>query len=483
MRKVRFLLLPLLSLGLMVPLLAQGQVQTAQTASICELPAGATMESLWRYVADLADPQMLGRLTGAPSGRKAEEYVAAAMRALKLQVMAQPVTFPLYEVGKPVALELLDGAQKPIRSFQYVDDFREIDYSGSGDVRGELFFVGWGIDEAGLSPYAGLDLKGKIAVILSGAPQGTDPELVRPDRKLDWAYRHGARAAVIVPSGKMAERMAATRKEAKMRALDWKYGFHADLYHADMPAVFVHADATELLTGKKVAELAADPAPRALGKSVRLLLNGHVYPQATSHNVIGILQGSDPLLASETILIGAHYDHLGVGGDGRVFCGAADNASGSAVVLEAARAFSACAQRPKRTLVFALWCGEEQGLHGSNHYVNQEPLLPLEKTKLMIQLDSLDNQQGPCITNITDNETIQRFFAKAIAEKRVEVLDTKGQCASDDCAFLAKKVPACRFVAFGEHHHQDVDTIAHLNKEILKKTADLVIEGIRNTAY
>jgi Zn-dependent M28 family amino/carboxypeptidase len=188
-------------------------------------------------------------------------------------------------------------------------------------------------------------------------------------------------------------------------------------------------------------------------------------------------------VAGQAIVIGAHYDHIGMGGDGRVFPGAADNASGTAVVLEAARAFATCGQKPKRTVVFALWCGEEQGLYGSKHYVEKDPVVPLDSTRLMIQVDYLDDQNGPCISNVTDDEMVQRFIGAAVKENRVIVLDTKGQCASDDCSFLERKIPACRFIAQGEHHHKDVDTAANLSRQMLKETADLVIEGIRNTAF
>jgi len=447
------------------------------------LPAGAAVESLWQYAADLADPAMQGRLTGAPSGRRAEEYVEAAMRALPLEVRLQSVPFAVYEVRPPVAFELPAQGGRPARAFAYLDDFREVDYSGAGEVSGELYFLGHAIDAPGMAPDPAPDLAGKIAVFLSGAPEGTAPDLARLDRKLDYAWRLGARAAVVVPSVKLAERHARAPKEAEMRALDGEYGFHPELHHPDLPVVFVHAHLVETLTGKKTEELAADPAPRPLGVSARLQVNGSVYPEAASRNVIGVLPGVDPELAKEVVLIGAHYDHLGVGGDGRIFCGAADNASGAAVVLEAARAFAGCPVRPKRTLVFALWCGEEQGLHGSKFYCNREPLFPLEDTKLMVQIDYLDDQYGPCVSNVTDAELMQRFLSAAIAEKRVEVLDTQGQCASDDCSFLAKNVPACRFIAFGGHHHQDTDTVASLSRDMLRKTADLVIEGIRNTAY
>src|SRR5205085_2400616 len=109
-------------------------------------------------------------------------------------------------------------------------------------------------------------------------------------------------------------------------------------------------------------------------------------------NVIGILEGSDPQLKSEAIIIGAHYDHLGHGGSGslaanstEIHHGADDNASGTTAVIELARIF-AKERRPKRTLIFMTFAGEEEGLLGSKFYVNN-PAWPLEKTVAMINLD------------------------------------------------------------------------------------------------
>jgi hypothetical protein len=473
-------MIPLNVLPLLLTLLTTPPPTPAVPAG---LPAGAVPESLWRYVSTLAAPEMKGRLTGSPSGRAAEDYVERAMRALPLEVHTQDVSFDLYDVQPPITLARLDARGRPERTFTYLDDYREVDFTGTGDVSGELVFVGYGIDLPGFSPYGTVSVKDRVALVLTGLPAGVGPDSARLDRKLDWAFRRGAKAVVVLPCGRMGQRVAEQGPQAKVRALDLHSAFHAELAHADRPAVFVQAGAAEALTGLAPDSLAAHPTPRALGYAVRVAVNGHTYPQTHSRNVIGVLRGSDPALAGQAILIGAHYDHIGMGGDGRVFCGAADNASGSAVVLEAARAFATCGRRPRRTLIFALWCGEEQGLYGSKHYVEQEPIVPLDSTRLMIQIDYLDDQNGPCISNVTDDETIQRFIGAAAREKRVIVLDTKGQCASDDCSFLEHHVPACRFIAQGEHHHQANDTVANLSRDMLRETADLVIEGIRNTAY
>ncbi|MBP7864355.1 MAG: M20/M25/M40 family metallo-hydrolase [Acidobacteria bacterium] len=452
-------------------------------AAIAGLPEQADPKRLETWVADLSAPSMGGRLTGSPSGKAAEAYVEDAMRATGLEVRTQEVRFPLWEVLPGASLTLLGQGDAKPHAYAYLDEYREVDYSGSGDVTGDLVFAGFGLQTATVDSYAGVDVKGKVAVILSGKPEGVEAEDARVDRKLDTASRKGAAAVVFIPQGKMGERVEEKGDEAEVQATDLKRDFHPELYHADLPAVFLRRKAAETLLGMAPEAAARAPAARALGKRVHLVLQSRLCREAVSRNVFGILRGSDPALAEEVILVGAHYDHLGAGADGRIFFGAADNASGTAVVLEAATAFARSGVKPKRTLVFALWCAEEQGLYGSTHYVTKEPLFPLARTRMMIQLDYLDDQYGPCISNPDDNPVFVSFVGKAFEEKKLIPLKLGGQCASDDCPFLAAKVPAYRFIAYGDHHHRSTDTAENLSLTMLKNTADLVVAGLRNAAY
>lgn len=452
-------------------------------AACAALPDQADPKRLETVVADLSAPAMAGRLTGSPSGKAAEKYVEDAMRATGLEVRTQEVRFPLWEVLPGATLSLLGSGDEKPRDFNYLDEYREVDYSGAGDVTGELVFVGFGIRTPTQDSYAGVDVKGKIAVILSGMPEGVQPEDARVDRKLDTAARNGALAVVFIPQGKMGERVEEKGEEAEVQATDLKRDFHPELYHEDLPAVFLHRKAAESVLGAVPEELAKSPAARTLGKRVHLVLRSRLYREVVSRNVFGILRGTDPALGEDVILIGAHYDHLGSGADGRIFHGAADNASGTAVVLEAAAAFARAGVKPKRTVVFALWCGEEQGLYGSTHYVTKDPLFPLAKTRMMIQIDYLDDQYGPCISNPDENPVFVSFVGKAFEEKKLIPLKLNGQCASDDCPFLAAKVPAYRFIAYGDHHHRSTDTAENLSLTMLKNTADLVIAGLRNAAF
>lgn len=472
--------MPTLSLIL---LLAAGILALPANAATPGIPQCIPLDRVMKCATQLSATEMMGRLTGAPSGQPCESYVEKAMRALPLEVHTQEFRFPLYELKTPIALALLDEKSSPTQVFHYIKDFREVDFSGSGKLDGDLVFLGFGIDEVGASPYERVDVSGKVAVILTGGPEGAKPEQVRMDRKLDAAAKHGAKGVLFIPTGRMAQAIAERGPEAKLWALDLKREFHPELYHPETPALFLHGHATKALLGHSPEDLAKEPLPRALGRRVRMELNGRVDREAKARNIIGILRGTDPNLAKEAVLVGAHYDHIGMGGDGRVFHGAADNAAGTALVLEAANAVTGAGIKPKRTLIFALWAAEEQGLFGSRHYAEQAPLHPLADTKLMIQLDYLGEKKGPGLSNVDQNPLVQAFAGAAIQSGRLHPLDWGGKGASDDVPFRQKGVPAYRFIAYGDHHHQDTDTAAHLNPEMLRTVGDILIQGLGAVAF
>ena len=441
-------------------------------------------ERLSRFVSDLSAPEMKGRLTGTEAGKLSEEYVEQKMRALGIETVVQIVRFPLYEVLQPTSFSHID-ADAECHAFEYIKDYREVDFTGSGIVEADLVFADYGIDTLDYNSYEQVDVLGKIGVVLTGIPAHfpREAEYARIDKKVDQAYRNGAVGMILIPTGGMAQAVKQKTDEAKMWALDLKWKLHKELTHEDFPVVFLQEHAVTRLTGRTTEELTTQPDSVKIDGRVRLELHSQIHENAVSKNIIGIIPGTDPLLKDEVILIGAHYDHLGLGADGRIFYGAADNASGTAVVLEAAHVFAESGQKPKRTVVFALWCGEEQGHFGSKHYVDTEPLFPIPETKLMIQVDYLGNQYGPCITNLDDKEIIQDFIGKNVEEEKLIPVDWQGKCASDDCAFLAVGVPAYRFIAYGDHHHRSSDTYENLNKEILLSTTRIIVDGIRNLAY
>ncbi|MBC7900264.1 MAG: M20/M25/M40 family metallo-hydrolase, partial [Saprospiraceae bacterium] len=219
-----------------------------------------------------------------------------------------------------------------------------------------------------------------------------------------------------------------------------------------------------------------------------------VKKQTGAHNVIGILEGTDPVLKNEAIAIGAHYDHLGRGGRGsldvnskEIHHGADDNASGTSAILEVARQF-AREKKNKRTIIFIAFSGEEEGLLGSNFYVNN-PVFPIENTVAMINLDMVgrlkDNKLtiGGVGTAKDWNETLKRrnevmfdtVDGYGAGPKFNLQLNEDGFGPSDHSSFYGKKIPVLfLFTGTHENYHKPSDTADKVNYSGLTQITNFV---------
>src|ERR1051325_4104494 len=200
-----------------------------------------------------------------------------------------------------------------------------------------------------------------------------------------------------------------------------------------------------------------------------------------------MIEGSGPVLNNEVVIIGAHYDHLGRGGEGsgslaptsgEIHHGADDNASGTAGVLELARLFNA--QKPKRTIVFMAFSGEEEGLLGSNYYVNH-PLLPLANTVAMINMDMIGRMKDQRLI-IGGVGTAKEWRGMIEPEKSFELtLNEDGFGPSDHSSFYGKQVPVLFFWT-GTHndYHKPSDTSDKINYNDEAKILSFVARLVRD---
>jgi Zn-dependent M28 family amino/carboxypeptidase len=201
-------------------------------------------------------------------------------------------------------------------------------------------------------------------------------------------------------------------------------------------------------------------------------------------NVVGVLEGAGPL-ADETVVIGAHYDHLGIGKGGKgIYRGADDNASGTAGMIELARRFAAMKDRQGRRIVFMAFSAEESGLLGSKHYCTKEPLFPLDKTVAMINLDMVgrlrfdkDNKGGKIlIDGVGTAKNFETLLDKLCAEAGFEVHKNFGGVGgSDHTSFFRAKVPVL-YIKTGRHPelHTIKDTVDLINFPGMKRMVDLI---------
>jgi hypothetical protein len=367
----------------------------AVAAAVAALRAPA----LAAHIGFLASPALEGRGLAARGLDAAAEYAAAHLALAGIPSLAEKTYFqsvPLREItGGTGAIEIErrrgDGFDR--RTFVSGTDCL-IPQIPARSLTASVVFAGYGIRETEPSrdDYRGLDVKGKVVVLLGGAPEGAawrTPALVerwaaekadeRYTAKRELARSLGARAVLAVEGDDWATKILPKNRPDEKTF--WRLeddGLDADgvLLARVSPAV-----GAALLGGPEPG------APRALlGVTVTLRTSGKERA-FVSRNVAGVLAGSDPKLAGEAVILGAHLDHLG-SVDGVVHPGADDNASGVAALLEIARAFAAARERPKRTLVFVFWTGEEEGKFGSAHWV-RHPLWPLAKTAVYLNLDMI----------------------------------------------------------------------------------------------
>jgi hypothetical protein len=374
-------------------------------ASVAQAAAPALPGAEWMLdqVKLLSAPEMDGRGSGTPGADRAARHIADLFRAAGLRPGGDGGTY-LQAFSVPTGTRL--GAVNTLalrtpaaRTFALGTDFTPLAVSTDGVAEGEVVFAGYGITAPDLQydDYAGLQARDRIVIVLTGDPRADDPAspFRRPEayhysqrtHKIINAREHGARAILLVAHPRERDELPA------LRGLSQAHGILAAFLTRST------ADALLASSGRTVAELAT-AIDRALAPQSFALATVQargevtlVRERATTANVIGILPGDDPRLRDEAIVIGAHYDHLGHGGEGslapesigQAHPGADDNASGTTLVLALARAFAASGPRP-RTLVFVTFAGEELGLLGSAHYVTHPPF-PLERTVLMVNAD------------------------------------------------------------------------------------------------
>ncbi len=351
----------------------------------------ARAQAWWADIAAIADDSTEGRQTGSPGYLRAAEYVEGRFKALGLAPAGsngyrQPVAFQSQTVDQAASTAALGGA--PVK----VGDEMLIGAGGGPrpeKVSAELVFIGYGLHlpEQGWDDFAGVDLKGKIAVVVSGGPANI-PGPVKSSNRNERNRLLGERGAVGVIALTTPKQVEIPWARSKL--LSGQAGMYlADATLRDAPDGFLSAsfdpERSQRLfegSGHSWAEIAAaadasGPVPRfALKPRLTATVAASRAP-ATSPNLVARLEGSDPKLKAEHVVLSAHLDHLGVGaainGD-RIYNGAMDDASGVASVLDIAGRLKA-GPRPKRSILFVIVTAEEKGLLGS-YYFAKRPTVP-----------------------------------------------------------------------------------------------------------
>jgi len=519
-RTARLLLLILLA----VPL---GLAQTSSIRVDGEIIKG--------YIAEMASADRLGRKSLTPGYEETADWAAARFKDWGLQPAGENGTYfqsvPIrgdrasfaWTLGTP---ELVING----RAFYTKDSDFMVDYTSTPGARidAEVIFVGYGISAPakGLDEYA-VDVKGKVVLALKGSPHsapagrgmfgpGPAPAPERPEAAQDpWAdesadtvkaqlaYDRGAAAILLydpaAPAAGGPPGMPQRREVAP----------------SPFSRPFIHVSGIDERAFRRI--MSPDPQETARGFGVRLdqirrdikdkkvqsaatgaraqikafdsvTLYGEKFNRNISRNVLARIEGTDPELKSQYVIVGGHLDHLGVI-NGVVYNGADDNASGSAVTMEVARLLAAHKFQPKRTVIFGLWCGEEMGLLGSRHYVaTPSDGVSMDRTVAYFNMDmvGLGTEIGaPGALNFPEIfEVIMRDQAPEVA--KIVRPRTGGPGGSDHSAFIELGIEALALMTGGGVGHPDyhdaADDLEKIDPDILGKTGQFVLQGVVNLA-
>ncbi|QEL13298.1 M28 family peptidase [Limnoglobus roseus] len=463
-------------------------------ASVC--PAVTPEESLARMKKDigyLAGPECNGRSIGGDGINKAADKIVEVFKGARIQPGNKDSYFQPFTVtgraqlGTPNKVTLTEKGKDGVE-WKFNDEYAILGTSASGKGGGELVFLGYGLsvntDKLKYDDYAGQDVKGKVVVVLRKTPKAEQKDTpfvgdlansAALVAKVELAEKNGAAGIVFVndrtgakPDDPLMDLRRSGGTPAKIPVLQVK---------RVVLEKFLAAQDKKLADVETAIDKEMKPVSVPLkGYSIATELTINRDPIACK-NVVGVLPGSGPL-ADETIVIGAHYDHLGTSsqgslagraGEGQVHFGADDNASGTTSLLELARRFGEMQNRFGRRIVFIAFSGEERGLLGSMHYA-KEPLVPLDKTVFMLNLDMV----GRAATIEEGGKKKFRVVASGVGtsdgfDKLVDTVNKRfdfkilktpgGTGPSDHQSFYQKNVPVL-FIHTGTHkdYHRPTDT-------------------------
>ena len=468
-------------------------------------------ERITKHVQFLASDKLQGRRAGTPAADEAAAYIGKEFRRYGLKPASssgflQPFTFvSAVKLGEGNSFQA-KTASGP-RAFKVGEDFMPLAFSSPEPAAGDLVFVGYGISapELGFDSYSGIDPKGKLVIILRGSPDGDNPhgrfaDFTQPGLEIQnktlKAREKGARGVIFVSEEKSFHEDRLSRLRHDLNFLD-----------SGIPTVVISRDGAASLFGAGGSSL-ADAEARAKEANSAFVIKDVTAQFKTdvvkingkSANVVGVLPGNDPQLSSEYVVIGAHYDHLGLGGpeslaanpEGQIHHGADDNASGTSGLLEIARVLAAERGKIKRSIIFVAFSGEELGLLGSGAYT-KNPIVPLASTVAMLNMDMIGrlrngslfvggvgtsptwkplleklNGTGPATSHGPETGSVSRFQLS---------YGEDGFGPSDHQSFYVKDLPVLFFFT-GTHddYHKPTDTADKINAEGLKQVAEFVRE-------
>ncbi|HEY6333144.1 MAG TPA: M28 family peptidase [Blastocatellia bacterium] len=395
-----------------------------------EATSSISARDLKRHLSFLASTELGGRYTISPSNLVAARYLASELEYYGLRPAASGSYFqkvPLvFSHADGLASSLVIKRNGAASAFRLVSDFLEPDPIDT-KFGGQLVFAGYGISspEKSYDDYANLDAGGKTVIIVRGHPASLKAVRIEDsEMDLQAARAHGAVGAIIIDPSEFSDVLVDTQEKPndepslppKRRAEDFPEilaGPHLVAALAEIlnqPVSYLHP------AGKALR-------PQLLDATVQVSLKVTTKPAPPAQNVVGILDGTDPTLKDEYVVLSAHYDHL-MTRNGQIYRGADDDGSGVVSVLEIAQALAK--ERPKRSVLVIFHTGEELGLFGSEYNTDYSPVVPLSKLVCDLNIDMVGRSRPPGDTdpqdaNLTDKNSIYIIGADKLSSELNEI--------------------------------------------------------------
>ena len=473
------------------------------TADTTAQPGVPDQDRLLGHVEILASDEYGGREPGTTGGQLAETYIEDHFGALGLTGAGDDGgfrhQFPLESFTITGPSELTVGDTEATEGV----DYELFSYSGAGELDAELVFVGYGLtvppftagdyprcplDPAGYDDYQGMDLEGRIALVLRHGPNDDwdlgercpvneagldDGDLYTFGYKASNAALHGASGMLLVND-------YLHDGEAESGNIGEGY------YQADFPALFVgrgvfESQLSDLQAWATAIDSELEPNPQTTSVQAQVV-TATAVSSITVPNMLAQIPGGDEL-GHEVIVVGAHFDHVGTDGGGNIYNGADDNASGTAVLLELAQLFVEWGQPPARTMVFAAFNAEELGLVGSMYYVIDPPF-PLEDTAAMLNLDMVGGGDEMGLIDFGGTEPGSEQLYDLLVTQQSEdfpVTPLEASANSDHAWFQYSGVPIAFLFSVGAHptYHTPDDTFDTISGLELEQTARISWDTLR----
>ncbi len=462
-----------------------------------------TSGELITHIRYLSSDKLEGRLSGTNGEKKAGKYLADQFKKIGVLPGVNQKTY-LQEfsfvsgvnLGSKNLLQIthslstVEREKEEKKIFQIGNDFSPITFSLKGLFEGPICYAGYGITAPSLKydDYSKLNAENKFVLVSRYGPEGNQPHKKFSKYhalrfKAKTAREKGAKGIVFIDDSDEFSKSSLSKLRFDQSFSD--SGIAALAISRQVAKQIFEQNNLNLDDLEQTAKEIKGTSKNLPGIQLKVQID-LIKKSSSANNIIGVIKGSGSL-AEEVVVIGAHYDHLGRGGTSslatgvgeKVHNGADDNASGTAGLLEIAGAFAGQSNQLRRTLLFVAFSGEEQGLLGSRHYVGQ-PILPLDKTVAMINMDMIGRMKGKRLiiggtgSSLEWNEILAQLNKTSGFDLKFQ---ESGFGPSDHSSFYGKNIPVLFFFT-GVHrdYHKPSDDYDKINIAATKRIVDFVFQ-------